>query len=74
MKNKCKSCGRSKTFTVVILFLFEGESNAFSSRNKLDRLAIVSRSSYVGVWGRSPQLPEENGISGAEPPSPPMLT
>jgi len=43
MKNKCESCGRSKsrTFTVVI-FLFEGEYNAFSARNELNRLAIIS--------------------------------
>jgi len=49
MKNKCESCGRSKsrTFTVVILLFFEGNKTHFSVKNKLDRLAIVGKSNNV---------------------------
>jgi len=56
MKNKCKSCGRSK-------------SRTFTARNELNRLAIVGGSNNVGVWGQSPQLPEANGDSGAVLPT-----
>jgi len=64
-----KKCGRSKnrTFTVVILFFFEGNKSAFSDRKEFDKAVIVSRSYNAGVWEQSLQPLEANGGSGAEP-------
>jgi len=57
MKNKCESCGRSKsrTFTDVILFYFE-DNNAFSARNELDRLAKAGKSNNVGGLRAEPTV------------------
>jgi len=40
MKNKCESCGRSKsrTFTVVILFFFEGNKTHLALEMNLTNL------------------------------------
>jgi len=40
---------------------------AFGTRNKLDKVVIVGGSNNAGVWRRSPQSPEANGGSWAEP-------
>jgi len=39
-----------------------------STKNKLDKLVIACGSNNAGAWGRSPQPPEANGGSRAEPP------
>jgi len=63
MKNKCESCGRSKSriFTAVILLFFEG-NKTLSARNGLDKLAIVSRSNNAG--GLRAEPPAAGGKRG----------
>jgi len=63
-----QNCRRSKnrTFTVVILFFFEGGINAFSARNELNKVIMVDGSSNAGVWGLHP--PEVTGGSEAKLP------
>jgi len=72
MKNKCESCGRSKsrTFTAVtLLSVFESNKTHLAlEMNSTNKFAIVNRSNNVGFWGRSPQPPGVNGGSGAEHP------
>jgi len=34
-----------------------------------DQAILVGGNNNTGVWGQSPQLPEANGGSGAEPPT-----
>jgi len=63
MKNKCESCRRSKsrTFTVVILFFFEG--------NKMHLALEINSTDLQESGGQSSQLPEANEGSEAEPPT-----
>jgi len=66
-----QKCGRSQSriFAVVTWFFFGWNKTKLALRNKLDKVVIVGGSNNTGVWEPSPQPPETNGDSGAEPPT-----
>jgi len=63
-------CGRIKnrTFTVVILFFFEGNKTYLALEMNFDNVVIVGGSNNAGVLERSPQPPEANGGFEQDPP------
>jgi len=63
VKNSCKNLEDAKFF-----FLQGNEPHLVLEMN-FDKVVIVGESNNAGVWGRSPQQPEANGGSEADPPT-----
>jgi len=64
-----QNCGRSesKTFTVEMLFIFEGNKTHLRARNELGTVVIVGGSNIAEAWGQIPQPSGANVGSEAEP-------
>jgi len=48
--------------------IFQSNKIVLALKTHFDKSISVSGSNNAGVWGRSSQLPDANGGSGAEPP------
>jgi len=54
----------------LLLLLFLEVIKYVNAKNAFDKVVTVSLSNNARVWGLSPQLPEANGGSEADPPTP----